>query len=129
MWVNNQVEPASVQPTKKIIGGVCGNNRFHKSGDLILTLNMVKSYFSFTSYTDIVQVFQSMFSDDMIANKWPLENRIMLFGSLWNPSIFDGINQKNDKKEDIYVLLFDESLIQQLKKKPAGHPNYTRIKL
>jgi hypothetical protein len=41
----------------------------------------------------------------------------MLFGSLWNPSIFDGINQKKDKKEDIYVLLFDESLhvIQQLK--------------
>ena len=117
MWVNNQVEPASVQPTKKIIGGVCGNNRFHKSGDIILTLNMVKSYFSFTSYTDIVQVFQSMFSNDMIAYKWPLENRSMLFGSLWNPSIFDGINQKKDKKEDIYVLLFDESLIQQLKKK------------
>ena len=40
-----------------------------------------------------------------------------LFGSLWNASIFDGINQKKDKKEDIYVLLFDESLIQQLKKK------------
>jgi hypothetical protein len=57
-----------------------------------------------------------MFSDDMIANKWPLENRSMLYGSLWNPSIFDGINQKKDKKEDIYVLLFDESLIQQLKK-------------
>ena len=116
MCVNNQVEPAY----KKIIGGICGNNRFHKSGDLILTLNMVKSYFSFTSYTDIVQIFQSMFSADMIhyvANKWPLENRIMLFGSLWNPSIFDRINQKNDKKEDIYVLLFDESLIQQLKKK------------
>jgi hypothetical protein len=55
----------------------------------------------------------------------------MLFGSLWNPSIFDGINQKKDKKGDIYVLLFDESLhvIQQLKKKPAGHPSYTRIKL
>jgi hypothetical protein len=53
----------------------------------------------------------------------------MLFGSLWNPSIFDGINQKKDKKEDIYVLLFDESLIQQLKKKPTGHPSYTRIKL
>jgi hypothetical protein len=52
-----------------------------------------------------------MFSDDMIANKWPLENRSMLFGSLWNPSIFDGINQMKDKKkkEDIYVLLFDES--------------------
>ena len=49
--------------------------------------------------------------------------------TLWNPSIFDGINQKNDKKEDIYVLLIDESLIQQLKKKPAGHPSYTRIKL
>ena len=77
---------------------------------------MVKSHFSFTSYTDIVQVFQSMFSDDMIANKWPLENRSMLFGSLWNASIFDGINQKKDKKEDIYVLLFDESLNQQLKK-------------
>jgi hypothetical protein len=32
----------------------------------------------------------------------------MFFGSLWNPSIFDGINQKKDKKEDIlivYVLL------------------------
>ena len=41
----------------------------------------------------------------------------MFFASLWNPSIFDGINQKKDKKEDIYVLLFDESLIQQLKKK------------
>ena len=66
---------------------------------------MVKSHFSFISYTDIVQVFQSMFSDDMIA---PLENRSMLFGSLWNPSLFDGINQKKDKKEDIlivYVLL------------------------
>ena len=49
--------------------------------------------------------------------------------ALWNPSIFDGINQKKDKKEDIYVLLFDESLIQQLKKKTAGHPSYTRIKL
>ena len=53
----------------------------------------------------------------MIANKWPLENRSMLFGRLWNPSIFDRINRKKDKKEDIYVLLFDESLIQQLKKK------------
>jgi hypothetical protein len=78
---------------------------------------MVKSHFSFIGYTDIVQVFQSIFSDDRIANKWPLKNRIMLFGSLWNPSIFDGINQKKDKKEDIYVLLFDKSLIQQLKKK------------
>ena len=127
MWVNNQVEPAY----KKIIGGVCSNNRFHKSGDLILTLNMVKSYFSFTSYTDIAQIFQSMFSADMIhyvANKWPLENRSTLFGSLWNPSIFDGINKKKDKKEDT-ILLFDESLIQQLEKKPAGHPSYTRIKL
>jgi hypothetical protein len=52
----------------------------------------------------------------------------MFFGSLWNPSIFDGINQKKDKKEDIYVLLFDESLVQQLKK-TAGHPSYSRIKL
>ena len=66
MWVNNQVEPASVQPTKKLLEE-SGNNRFHKSGDIILTLNMVKSHFSFISYTDIVQVFQSMFSDDMIA--------------------------------------------------------------
>ena len=90
---------------------------------------MVKSHFSFISYTDIVQVFQSMFSNDMIANKWPLENRSMLFGSLCNLSIFDGINQKKNKKEDIYVLLFHESLIQQLKKKLAGHPSYTRIKL
>ena len=80
---------------------------------------MVKSHFSFISFTEIVQVFQSMFSDDMIANIWPLENRIMLFGSLWNPSIFDGINQKKDKKEDIYGLLFDESLIQQLQKKTS----------
>jgi hypothetical protein len=54
-----------------------------------------------------------MFPDDMMAKKWPLENRRY---ALWNPSIFDGINQKKDKKEDIYVLLFDESLIQQLKK-------------
>ena len=67
---------------------------------------MVKSYFPFTSYTDIVQVFQSMFSDDMIANKWPLENRSMLFGRLWNLSIFDGINQKKDKKEDIELYMF-----------------------
>jgi hypothetical protein len=89
---------------------------------------MVKSHFSFISYTDIVQVFQSMLSDDMIANKWPLENRSTLFGSLWNPSIFDGINKKKDKKEDT-ILLFDESLIQQLEKNPAGHPSYTRIKL
>ena len=37
--------------------------------------------------------------------------------ALWNPSIFDRINKKKDKKEYIYVLLFDESLIQQLKKK------------
>ena len=57
------------------------------------------------------------------------EPRSMFFGSLWNLFIFDGINQKKDKKEDIYVLLFDESLNQQLKKNPAGHPSYTRIKL
>jgi hypothetical protein len=49
VWVNNQVEPTSVQPTKKS----CGNNRFHKSGDLILILNMVKSHFSFISCTDV----------------------------------------------------------------------------
>jgi hypothetical protein len=57
-----------------------------------------------------------MFPDDMIAKKWLLGNRRHV---LWNPSIFDGINQKKDKKEDtcIYVLLVDESLIQQLKKK------------
>ena len=66
---------------------------------------MVKSHFSFISYTDIVQMFQSMFSDDMILNKWPLENRSMLFRSLWNLSIFDEINQNKNKKEDIYVLL------------------------
>ena len=35
----------------------------------------------------------------------------MFFGSLWNLPIFDGINQK---KEDLYVLLFDESQNQQL---------------
>jgi hypothetical protein len=44
VWVNNQVEPASVQPTKKLLEE-SGNNRFHKSGDIILTLNMVKSFF------------------------------------------------------------------------------------
>jgi hypothetical protein len=58
------------------------------------------------SYTDIVQVFQSMFSDEMIANKRPLENRSMLFGSLWNPSIFDEINQKKDKKKKIYMFSY-----------------------
>jgi hypothetical protein len=36
-----------------------------------------------------------------------LENRSMLFGSLWNPSMFDGINQKKDKH--VYVLLFDST--------------------
>jgi hypothetical protein len=39
-WVNNQMEPAY----KKIVGGVCGNNRFHKSGDIILTLNMYRFF-------------------------------------------------------------------------------------
>jgi hypothetical protein len=91
------VEPASVQPTKKLLEeSVATTDFIFISGDIILALNMVKSHFSFISCTDIVQVFQSMFSDDMIANKWPLENRSMLFGSLWNPSIFDGINQKKD---------------------------------
>jgi hypothetical protein len=72
------VEPASAY--KKIIGGVCGNNRFHKSGDIILTLNMVKSRFSFISCTDIVQVFQSMFPDDMIAKKMALGEPLGVFG-------------------------------------------------
>ena len=55
----------------------------------------------------------------------------MFFGSLWNPSIFDGINQKKDKTEDIYILLFDESLIQQFKNKQLDTQAtlYTRIKL
>jgi hypothetical protein len=43
VWVNNQVEPASVQPTQKLLQE-SGNNRFHKSGDIILTLNMVKRH-------------------------------------------------------------------------------------
>jgi hypothetical protein len=48
----------------------------------------------------------------------PWRTEGMFFGSLWNLSIFDGINQKKDKKkkDDRYVLLFDESLNQQLKK-------------
>ena len=46
VWVNNQVEPASVQPTTKLLEE-CGNNRFHKSGDIILTLNMVKKLLFF----------------------------------------------------------------------------------
>ena len=50
----------------------------------------------------------------------------MLFGI--RPYLMESIKGKI-KKEDIYVLLFDESLIQVLKKKPAGHPSYTRIKL
>ena len=45
------------------------------------------------------------------------------------PYLMESIKRKIKKKEDIYVLLFDESLIQQLKKKTAGHPSYTRIKL
>jgi hypothetical protein len=50
VWVNNQVEPASVQPPKKLLEE-SGNNRFHKSGDVILTLKMVKSHFSFINST------------------------------------------------------------------------------
>jgi hypothetical protein len=37
--------------------------------------------------------------------------------------------ERKIKEEDRYVLLYDESLNQQLKKKPAGHRSYTRIKL
>ena len=64
---------------------------------------MVKSHFSFVSYTDIVQVFQSMFSDNMIAKTngpWRTE------ASLWNSSIFDEINQKKDKKKKIYMFSY-----------------------
>ena len=82
---------------------------------------MVKSHFSFISCADIVQVFQSMFPNGMIAKKWHLENRRNV---LWNMVLFDGISQKKDR----YVLIFDESLNQQLKK-TAGHPSYIRIKL
>ena len=59
---------------------------------------MVKNHFSFISYTDNVQVFQSMFSDDMIAYKWPLENRSMLFGI--RPYLMESIKRKI-KKEDL----------------------------
>jgi hypothetical protein len=31
----------------------------------------------------------------------------MLFGSLWNPSIFDEINQKKDKKEGWFHLIIN----------------------
>ena len=72
---------------------------------------MVESHFSFISCTDIVQVFQSVFPDDMIAG--PLENWSMFFGI--HPYLMESIERKY-KKEDIDVLLFDESLIQQLKK-------------
>jgi hypothetical protein len=88
-----------LRQTLQVYSLICGF-----SGHLIL--NIVKSHFSFISCTDIVQVFQSMFSDDMIANKWPLENRSMFFASLWNPSIFDGINQKKDKNSFKVKLLF-----------------------
>ena len=52
----------------------------------------------------------------------------MLFGSLWNPSIFDGINQMKDKKKK-KIYMFSYLMNQQLNKKTAGHPNYARIKL
>jgi ssRNA-specific RNase YbeY (16S rRNA maturation enzyme) len=52
----------------------------------------------------------------------------LLKHALWQSGIRPYLmksNQKKDKKkkEDIYVLLFDESLIQQLKKKTAGQAN------
>jgi hypothetical protein len=100
---------------QKIIGGVCGNNRFHKSGDIILILNMVKSHFFHKLYrhcTGFSEYVLRQYDSKQMALGEP-KHALWQF---WNPSIFDGINQKKDKKEDIYVLLFDESLIQQLKK-------------
>ena len=59
---------------------------------------MVKSHFSFISYADIVQVFQSMFLDDMIANKWSLA----VFGI--RPYLMESIKRKIKKK--IYMFFY-----------------------
>jgi hypothetical protein len=82
-WLNvhssSYITDVNILYTQKLLEeSVATTDFIFISGDIILTLNMVKSHFSFISCTDIVQVFQSMFSDDMIANKWPLENRSML---------------------------------------------------
>ena len=58
-WFRNVSHRCRIVPVPKCLAFVCGNNRCHKSGVIILTLNMVKSHFSFISCADIVQVFQS----------------------------------------------------------------------
>ena len=130
-WVNNQVEPPSVQPTKKLLEE-SGNSRFHKSGDIILTFNMVKSHFSFINCTDIVQYKFFRVCSQTIWKQtngpWRTEAcSLAVFGI--HPYLMESIKRKIKKK--IYMFsYFDESLIQQLKKTSWTFKlRYTRNKL
>ena len=103
-WVNNQVEPTSVQPTKTLL------EESVASGDIILTFKHCKKPLFFHKLYRHCTGFSEYVLRRYDSKQMALgEPKHVLWQSL--ESI-----KKKIKKEDIYVLLFDESLNQQLKK-------------
>lgn len=86
--------------------------------EIYWALNTVKSHFSYKSYRNIVSVFKNMFPDSKIERKMSLGETkcryLTAFGL--GPYSMD-LLKRRIKNEEKYVLLFDESLNQQLQKK------------
>ena len=86
--------------------------------EIYWALNIVKNHFSYKSCEDIVAVFKNMFPDSAIARKMSLgESKCRYITAFGLGPYFMDLMKRTIKKEEKYVLLFDESLNQQLQKK------------
>lgn len=86
--------------------------------EIIWALKVMKSHYSYKSCEDISQILRMMFPDSEIAKQFSCGERICAYLCCFGiaPHFKDMLFQQI-KKEDCFVLLFDESLNHKTKNK------------
>ena len=86
--------------------------------EILWTLKVVTSHFSFNSSLKVPWLFQSMFPDSLIAAKMTMSERKCAYFATFGlgPHFLDLLKNKA-KSAGEFVLLFDESLNEDLQKK------------
>ena len=79
--------------------------------EVLWTLKVVKSHYSFHSSDDINDLFVTMFPDSAIARQFTCgETKVSYLCTFGLAPYFKSLLTKNVNREDGYVLLFDETL-------------------
>ena len=86
--------------------------------EILWTLKMVTSHFSFSSTRGMTELFRRMFPDSSIASKFALsETKARYFTSFGLGPYFLDMLKAKARSSDCLVLLFDETLNAELQKK------------